>query len=60
MVLTLVLLGSVSVVGMVVEKICYEIGKSNLANYVSLATSCFIAITALQGVKTLLDFLGGF
>ena len=54
------LLGSVSVVGMVVEKICYEIGKSNLANYVSLATSCFIAITALQGVKTLLDFLGGF
>lgn len=60
MVATLVMLGSVSVVGMAVEKVLYECQKPNHAQYISLATSAFIGLTALQGVFTLLKFIGTF
>jgi hypothetical protein len=59
MVGTLVGLGTASVAGMIVGKICEECGKANWAQYVNLATTAFLAGTALTGVMNLFKLVSG-
>lgn len=59
MVGTLVTLGTASVAGMVIGKVLEECGKFNWAQYVNLATSAFLAGTALSGVLNLFKLVSG-
>lgn len=57
MVKTLVVLGTVSVASYAIEAILYNIGKHSAAQYVGLAGTSFIGLTALKGVQELLKFV---
>lgn len=59
MISTLVTMATVSLACMVFEKVCYEIGKPNHAQYVSLAGSSALALTALMSALKLVEFIGG-
>lgn len=50
-------MGAASVACMAVEKIAYECGKQNIAQYVSLFTSATLGLTALTSAFKLIDFI---
>lgn len=57
MVSTLVMLGTVSLACAVIERVMQETTKASWCQYVSIVGLVFLGLTALQGVKSLFDFI---
>lgn len=54
---TIAIMGTASVASVIVEKILYETGKANNAQYVGLFTSASLGAMALATVYKLIQFI---
>lgn len=54
---TIAVMGGASLACMAAEKIAYECGKQNIANYISLFTSATLGLMALGAGAKLVEFI---
>lgn len=59
MVGTLITMGTISVVSLVVERVCNETGHQTHAQYASMTASTALAVTAIKSAIELFNYLKG-